>query len=61
MTEDDFDSDAFIRIEKFLKNNFPATTIYEKQFIGRHDDSRQGVDGWIIRQYKQVLKNQFNR
>lgn len=59
MKDDDYDSTAFQKILDYTRDT--TATIIGKGWAGRHGDGGSGPVLWFLRQYYNVLKNDFGR
>lgn len=61
MKNDDYDTQAFPRSFRVIKEKDPRTKILHKGFVGRHNDNTDGIINWFIKQYQNILVHDFNR
>ncbi|WP_300815473.1 accessory Sec system protein Asp2 [uncultured Acetatifactor sp.] len=59
MVEDDYDSTAYEQLQSHLKD--AGARIYGKGLHGRHNDNTSGIVGWFQNQYREIIKNDFDR
>ncbi|MGX7052144.1 accessory Sec system protein Asp2 [Leuconostoc palmae] len=59
MKNDDYDLTALNDIRNLFKND--ETMVLSKGFVGRHNDNSYAINMWFIKQYKNILKNDFRR
>ncbi|USS84545.1 accessory Sec system protein Asp2 [Fructilactobacillus myrtifloralis] len=61
MRQDDYDTQAFHDLFRYLKDENPFTRILYKGLTGRHNDDTSGVVAWFQRQYENILASDFKR
>ncbi|MGM0238853.1 accessory Sec system protein Asp2 [Enterococcus sp. AZ103] len=61
MKQDDYDKEAFPKLFEVIKEKNPRTRVLYKGFIGRHNDNSPGVNGWFLKQYRNIMVNRFHR
>ena len=61
MFDDDYDQDAFPSVQADLKNRYPTVRIWQKGFVGRHNDETAGVVNWFLSRYSHMLAQDFGR
>jgi accessory secretory protein Asp2 len=61
MFDDDYDQDAFPSVQADLKNRYPTVRIWQKGFVGRHNDETAGVVNWFLGRYSHMLAQDFGR
>lgn len=54
MKQDDYDKDAFFKLNSFLKKKYPEMKIIHKGFVGRHNDD-PSISAWFQRQQIRLL------
>ena len=59
MIEDDLDSDAYEKLLSHIKD--AGVRIYGKGLHGRHNDNTPGIVGWFMNQYREIIRNDFDR
>ena len=59
MIEDDLDSDAYEKLLFHIKD--AGVRIYGKGLHGRHNDNTPGIVGWFMNQYREIIRNDFDR
>lgn len=59
MIEDDYDDTAYEELASHMQSE--GTMLYGKGLHGRHNDNTNGIVNWFIRQYRQILKEDFGR
>ena len=61
MKDDDYDGDAFEKLERFLRKHSPTSRIIHKGFTGRHNDQSGALSSWFINQYRNILETNYGR
>lgn len=61
MKQDDYDKDAFPMLLNTLKENRSTARILHKGLTGRHNDNSPGINKWFLKQYRNILFNNFQR
>lgn len=59
MIEDDLDGNAFENLQSHLKD--AGARIYGKGLHGRHNDDTPGIVNWFVKQYREIIRNDFDR
>ncbi len=59
MIEDDMDGDAYETLLFHIKD--AGVRIYGKGLHGRHNDNTPGIVGWFVNQYREIIRNDFDR
>lgn len=59
MLEDDYDRNAYEQILSNLPTN--GVQIYGKGIHGRHNDDKYGIINWFTSQFKEMLRDDFDR
>ena len=59
MIEDDLDSAAYETLLFHIKD--AGVRIYGKGLHGRHNDNTPGIVGWFVNQYREIIRNDFDR
>ncbi len=57
MKEDDYDPTAYMDLERFLEER--GTMLYGKGLTGRHNDNTNGIVGWFLQQYREIIRRDF--
>ncbi len=58
MIEDDYDGDAYERLQTHLKD--AGAKIYGKGLHGRHNDDTPGIVSWFLKQYREIIRKDFD-
>lgn len=61
MEDDDYDGTAFTKIRDYLTNEYGNVRILHHGLVGRHNDNTDGIVNWFLKQYHNILENDFNR
>lgn len=61
MKDDDYDGNAFEKLDRFLRENSPTSRIIHKGFTGRHNDQSAVLSGWFRNQYRNILITDYGR
>ncbi|MEO1771805.1 accessory Sec system protein Asp2 [Candidatus Enterococcus ferrettii] len=61
MKQDDYDKEAFPMLFNTLKENRSTARVLYKGLTGRHNDNSPGVNKWFLKQYRNILFNNFRR
>lgn len=59
MIEDDYDKNAYERLQSHLKGASGAR-IYGKGLHGRHNDNTSGIVNWFVNQYRGIIEDSFD-
>lgn len=61
MKQDDYDKDAFPMLFDTLKKNRSTARVLYKGLTGRHNDNSPGINKWFLKQFRNILFNNFQR
>lgn len=61
MKQDDYDGNAFVQLNQYLKAHYPQLPIIHRGFIGRHNDDTPGIVASFLRHFSLVFKYDFKR
>lgn len=61
MKDDDYDGDAFEKLERYLRKHSPTSRIIHKGFTGRHNDQSGALSRWFKNQYRNILVTDYGR
>lgn len=61
MKDDDYDGNAFEKLDRFLRKNSPTSRIIHKGFTGRHNDQTGALSNWFRNQYRNILITDYGR
>ena len=61
MKQDDYDKDAFPMLFNTLKETRSTARVLYKGLTGRHNDNSPGINKWFLKQYRNILFNNFQR
>ncbi|AEV94916.1 accessory Sec system protein Asp2 [Pediococcus claussenii] len=61
MYNDDYDGKAFGQLSKYLHEHEPFARVRHKGLVGRHNDDTNGIVNWYLRQYRDILSNEYGR
>lgn len=59
MKNDDYDDKAYLNLTEYLSAK--KSIVIGKGLLGRHNDNSPGIIQWFIKQYKRILKEEFQR
>ena len=59
MIDDEYDPDAYKMLQEHLDDQ--GAIIYGKGVTGRHNDDNGTVGNWFIGQYREILRNEFDK
>ncbi|KAF0498728.1 accessory Sec system protein Asp2 [Pediococcus acidilactici] len=61
MKDDDYDGEAFEKLDRFLRKHSPTSRIIHKGFTGRHNDQTGALGAWFKNQYQNILTTNYGR
>lgn len=61
MKNDDYDPRGYSDVVEYLRQKGLHSKVLHKGFIGRHNDDSKGINDWFLKQYRNVLNNEYRR